>query len=335
MAVLFGLWGAHRIYLRQWRGFLFPLGFLVLLIAGGFFLSPENFDIYVLYIFSFMLIISWADGINLIRTKRESWDNKYRFKPNKTNWPAFIYILFLLPLGGSNNIYKEYNANIEKLNAALNKENYVQAKFYAEKLAYNGKPDIQNIIGQMYEAGHGYPQDYIKARDWYTLSANQNYAAAQNNLGRLYLDGIDVPKNYEKALDLFNKASDQGLAEAQYNIGVKYNNGYGVNPDPKKAKDYYQKAANKGVAAAQNDLGIIYILGEGIEKNDEKGFYWINKAANEGFLVAENNLGIMYRDGVGVSQDYAQAAIFSGRQQIKIIPLHNITLGLCIRKDWG
>ncbi len=335
LALLGGAFGFHRIYLRKWQGFLFPLSivFLAFLFPAIYSFAGEvtdNLDILNIFAISFLLVlaIAWADAFNLIRTKREVWDNKYKYKVSTMNWPFFTYELFLLAIFLPYYIDKLYSSTKLKFstelknslygfNAAVKNNNRGLATIYATKLeqefkplANNGSPAAQYLIGMLYETGYVYPQDYIKAREWYSRSANQNFASAQVNLGRMYLDGLGVPQNYEMALDLFHKASDQGDAAAKYNIGTMYENGYGVELDQRKAKDYLEQAANKGLVEAENNLGIVYYLGNGVEQDYNKAFYWISRAANNGLPEGEYMLGLFYSEGIGVSIDPKQAFIW-------------------------
>jgi hypothetical protein len=64
----------------------------------------------------------------------------------------------------------------------------------------------------MYGEGHGVPQDYKKALEWYSKAAIQGYALAQNNLGLMYEKGCGVVQDYKKAFEWYSKAVEQGEA---------------------------------------------------------------------------------------------------------------------------
>ena len=63
----------------------------------------------------------------------------------------------------------------------------------------------------MYEVGQGVPQDYIKATEWYTRSADQGQAEAQFRLGRLYA----LLEDYVKAHMWLNLCAATGHEMAQ------------------------------------------------------------------------------------------------------------------------
>lgn len=70
------------------------------------------------------------------------------------------------------------------------------------------------ILGGMYYNGHGVKQDYKKAFEWYTKSANQGYGMAQFNLGVMYANGQGVKQNLHTANQWFAKACENGYTDA-------------------------------------------------------------------------------------------------------------------------
>ena len=59
----------------------------------------------------------------------------------------------------------------------------------------------------LYRHGHGVPQDYVKAREWYEKAAAKGSAGALRDLGRLYANGQGVEQDYVKAREWFEKAA--------------------------------------------------------------------------------------------------------------------------------
>src|SRR5579863_8250391 len=98
-------------------------------------------------------------------------------------------------------------------------------------LVEQGSAPAQNAIGELYEGGHGVPQDFRDAAVWYRESADQGFAQAQSNLGIAYALGRGVPRDYAQAMIWNRKAAEQGNALAQFNIGVMYAKGAGVLED--------------------------------------------------------------------------------------------------------
>jgi len=108
------------------------------------------------------------------------------------------------------------------------------------------------------EEGLGSAKDYDKAFQFYSLSADQNYAPAQNALALLYWFGKGVSKNLEKAINYFQKAVQQNNLMACCHLARLYEDGViketehengrllrqkvvGINiPEPDPSKPYYQ-----------------------------------------------------------------------------------------------
>ena len=81
-------------------------------------------------------------------------------------------------------------------------------------LAEQGNADAQNNLGAMYDDGHGVPQDYGQARQWYEKAAARGYANAQSNLAVLYDDGQGVPQDFVQAHKWYSLAGANGNKHA-------------------------------------------------------------------------------------------------------------------------
>lgn len=108
--------------------------------------------------------------------------------------------------------------------------------------ANNGDIQAQTYLADYYRG----KQDYAKAFEWYTKSANQGNAAAQNNLGVMYRNGHGVRQDYAKAVEWYTKSANQGQTAAQNNLGVMYGNGQGVRQNYRTAKEWFGKACDNG-----------------------------------------------------------------------------------------
>ena len=62
----------------------------------------------------------------------------------------------------------------------------------------------------MYRGGHGVPQAYYTAVEWYTLAAEQGHEYAMDLLGWAYREGEGVPQSKVYAHMWFNLANAQG-----------------------------------------------------------------------------------------------------------------------------
>ncbi len=70
------------------------------------------------------------------------------------------------------------------------------------------------MLGEMFAAGEGVPQDYVEAANWYRLAAQRGVAKAQLSLGLLYSQGQGVAQNIELAYQWVYLAAEQGAPEA-------------------------------------------------------------------------------------------------------------------------
>ncbi len=98
--------------------------------------------------------------------------------------------------------------------------------------------------------------DYVTAANEWRPLADAGSAAAQFNLALLYLDGHGVPQSYEQAVEWFLRAADQGYAKAQDDLGLLYEKGQGVHRNYVRAHMWFNICAASGdtKCAAERDL---------------------------------------------------------------------------------
>ena len=186
-------------------------------------------------------------------------------------------------------------------------QDYAKAVEWFTKSAELGNTLAMNRIGVCYINGNGVEKDYAKAVEWYTKSAELGNASAMLNLGNRYYYGEGVEKDYAKAVEWYTKSAELGNAIAMNNLGNRYYYGEGVEKDYAKAVEWYTKSAELGNAYAMNSLGNSYYKGEGVEKDYFKAVEWYTKSAELGNASAMLNLGNRYYYGEGVEQDYSKA----------------------------
>ena len=80
--------------------------------------------------------------------------------------------------------------------------------------------------------------------------AQQGRAESQYMLGICYFNGEGVEQNYDKAVEWYTKSAEQGDCWAQYRLGEYYEQGQNLS----KATDWYSKSANGGCIPAQKWL---------------------------------------------------------------------------------
>ncbi len=84
-----------------------------------------------------------------------------------------------------------------------------------------------------YELANDYifAENFTKAIEWLTKSAESGYAPAQSKLAQIYDDGSMVEADYTLAAQWYLKAAAQDDVDAQYGIGNLYYYGLGVKKD--------------------------------------------------------------------------------------------------------
>ena len=80
--------------------------------------------------------------------------------------------------------------------------------------AETGDVSAQMMLGDMFAAGEGVPQDYVEAARWYRLAAKRGIAKAQLSLGLMYSKGQGVDQNQEIAYQWASIAAAQGAKNA-------------------------------------------------------------------------------------------------------------------------
>ena len=96
------------------------------------------------------------------------------------------------------------------------------------KLADQGHPWAQCVLGEAYADTQGAPHNDAEAAAWYRKAAAQGYSRAQYFLGRACANGLGTPQNDPEALDWFTRAAEQGHREAADELGERYFSGRGV-----------------------------------------------------------------------------------------------------------
>lgn len=158
----------------------------------------------------------------------------------------------------------------------------IQAAQIAMRMAEQGNPEAQYMLGIMYEDGSGVEQNLAKAFLWYEKSALQGYQDAQSTLAWMYDTGEGVPQDYYKAAQWYKKAAIQGDPESQNRLAYLYTNGLGVEQNYEQAVVWCKKSANQNYAKAQFQLATMYGLGKGVSKDLVQTYKWASVAAMNG-----------------------------------------------------
>ncbi|MFZ0479751.1 MAG: GAF domain-containing protein [Terriglobales bacterium] len=78
------------------------------------------------------------------------------------------------------------------------------------KMAEQGNPEAQFLLGTLYRSGDGVLQNDNQAVDWFQRAADQGYVRALSALGSSYWSGRGVPQDYSKAYFWYELALAEG-----------------------------------------------------------------------------------------------------------------------------
>jgi TPR repeat protein len=139
-----------------------------------------------------------------------------------------------------------------------------------------------------------------------TALAESDNRAAQYVLGTMYDAGNGLPEDSALAAKWYRRAADQGDAGAQFALGVMYNSGQGVDRDPATAVTWFRKSAEQGLATGQANLGGMYAMGEGVPKNPVLALMWLRLAARNPHGNAGSQISALERSMTPVQIAQAQ-----------------------------
>ncbi len=127
--------------------------------------------------------------------------------------------------------------------AALQQQQFDQARAIFVAEAQAGNPVGEFMLGVMAEQGFGQDKDAAQAISWYTKAAEKGMASAAYNLARFYETGAGVEADIAKARDYLTQAAEGGHGKAMHNLGRLYRGtGLGV-PNLAEALKWYSAAA--------------------------------------------------------------------------------------------
>ncbi|HUW26914.1 MAG TPA: tetratricopeptide repeat protein [Gallionella sp.] len=178
---------------------------------------------------------------------------------------------------------KPVAGSLSEAKRAYAEGDFAKVEKICEPLAEQGVSEAQFILGSIYEAGIGVPQNYTEAVKWYRRAAEQGNTKAQSKLGAMYDIGIGVPQDYTEVIKWWRLAAEQGDAFAQCNLAAKYDHGKVVPRDFKEAVKWYRLAAEQGNIFGQEKLAWKYLLGEGVTQDDVLAYMWLDIAASNDF----------------------------------------------------
>ena len=178
-------------------------------------------------------------------------------------------------------------------------------------------------LGVIHFAGQGINQDYIKAREWFELAAQDGDVNAMSFIGTLYLRGWGVEQSEEKAVEWFGRAAENGNPDAMFQLAKLTEDGKLPETEPGSVARWYRQAslgwqvlAEAGNLVAAEKVGDMFRDGRGVDRDPEEAGRWYKLALERRQQLAEKGerdsmywLAGLYRDGSGVDED-RETAVF-------------------------
>jgi hypothetical protein len=88
------------------------------------------------------------------------------------------------------------------------------------KLANDGDPNAQFVLGARYAIGEDVKQDYSESVRWFTLAAEQGHVIAQATLGAYYFAGRGIPQDLSQAYFWSIIAAAGGDEASKYRVAA-------------------------------------------------------------------------------------------------------------------
>jgi uncharacterized protein len=145
---------------------------------------------------------------------------------------------------------------VQDVKVALDHGDYQTARQILVPRAEHGDPEAPAILGGMYQAGEGVPQDFREAIKWYRRGADRGSATAQHSLGLMYAGGIGIRQDLAESARWFRRAAIQGNAESQLLLGLSYAAGNGVPENYSTAYMWLNLSASRLSAGLFRDEAI-------------------------------------------------------------------------------
>ena len=138
-----------------------------------------------------------------------------------------------------------------------------------KKNADGGDQFSQLLIGLLYKKGQGIKQDFVQARNYFAMSAEQGNVEAQFELGFMYQNGYGYRQSYSKAAEQYRKAVVGGEQRSVYYLAKLIRE--------KRIKRHKTESSSKMFAQAWE------YFNEQNEKGDPESFYFLGKMKFNGW----------------------------------------------------
>jgi TPR repeat protein len=148
---------------------------------------------------------------------------------------------------------------------------------WTEAAAQGGHRPAMRLLGILYAAGKGVPQNDAQAEHWFTrFAVLSDDPVAYTSIGREFQTGDEVPKDLAVAARWFTEAAERGSGEGMLFLGLAYGLGDGVSKDDAQAYFWLILAAARDAQyAATRDLVRARLTTEQIRSVQERAAEWV------------------------------------------------------------
>ena len=146
-------------------------------------------------------------------------------------------------------------------------------------LAAKNDPNAQFMLGMLYDAGKGVPQDAKAAASWYRKAAQRKHLIAQVFLGAMLFSGQGVKQDYGEAARWFKVPAATGNDQAQFYLGAMYAKGDGVKQDDAESIRWLAKSAAQQNTRAMGMLATALFSRRRDEQDLVSAYAWSHLAA--------------------------------------------------------
>jgi len=128
---------------------------------------------------------------------------------------------------------------------------------FQSKLAEQGNPEAQYIVGEMYEMGTGVKENKTKALHWFEKSAAKGHKKSAYKLLFIDIQSYGLNDLNKSQLGSLRHEAATGRAEAQYFLGKMYAAGVGVPKSLNNALTWLNKATFNGIVEAEREVNAV------------------------------------------------------------------------------
>ncbi|WP_321929747.1 tetratricopeptide repeat protein [Paraburkholderia guartelaensis] len=153
--------------------------------------------------------------------------------------------------------------------------------YWQWRVANQGDPKYQSMLGDSYDLGDGVAPDLSAATYWFRRAAEQGNASAQASLAWHLFTGLGGRVDAYEAFTWASKAAPAD-SEAKRMMGVAYAYGRGVGRDPDVGRAWLEKAMAAGNDWAASDLATLYEIGPLAMRDSTRAMQLHRQGARDG-----------------------------------------------------